>query len=95
MKSESTGIKAVFDAMETPENNISQKMEYSEQLEQPQLVIKEDKQEYIKVTVYIRPDQLASLEEFQVVERKKTGKRPSKMVLVREALDQWIEKYCK
>lgn len=92
MKSESTGIKAVFDAIETPENNIPEKIEYSAQSER---VLKEDKQEYIKVTVYIRPDQLASLEEFQVVERKKTGKRPSKMVLVREALDQWIQKNCK
>lgn len=92
MKSESTGIKAVFDAIETPENNTPQKEEY---LGQSQIALKKDKQEYIKVTVYIRPDQLASLEEFQVVERKKTSKRPSKMVLVREALDQWIEKNCK
>ncbi|KAF0248220.1 MAG: hypothetical protein FD167_2378 [bacterium] len=89
MKSESSGIKAVFDAVETPENENSQP---TKSLSQTQPEVKEQKQEYIKVTVYIRPDQLASLEEFQVMERKKTGKRPSKMILVREALDQWIEK---
>ncbi len=89
MKSESSGIKAVFDAVETPEDENSQP---AKSLSQTQPELKEEKQEYIKVTVYIRPDQLASLEEFQVMERKKTGKRPSKMILVREALDKWIEK---
>jgi hypothetical protein len=92
MKSESTGIKAVFDAMETPQDESSQP---AKPLSETQSEVKEEKQEYLKVTVYIRPDQLASLEEFQVMERKKTGKRPSKMILVREALDQWIEKNCK
>ena len=92
MKTESTGIKAVFDAMEISEGEPSQP---TKSLSETEPEIKEEKQEHLKVTVYIRPDQLASLEEFQVMERKKTGKRPSKMVLVREALDQWIEKNCK
>lgn len=90
MKTEGAGIKAVFDALDTAEDKVSVDKSSSSELE-----TKPEKEEFLKVTVYIRPDQLAELEEFQVRERKKTGKRPSKMILVREALDLWIEKYCK
>lgn len=91
MKSETTGIKAVFDAVEPPATE-DKNRQLKESSPEAEIETSDEKQEYIKVTVYIRPDQLASLEEFQVMERKKTGKRPSKMVLVREALDLWIEK---
>lgn len=46
-----------------------------------------------KVTMYIRPDQVAKVEEIQLSERQRTGKRPDKSDLIQEALDLLIQKY--
>lgn len=46
-----------------------------------------------KVTWYVRPDQVAAVEEIQFNERKRTGKKPDKSDLIQEALDLLIEKY--
>jgi len=46
-----------------------------------------------KVTLYVRPEQIMELEEIQLRERRRTGKRPDKSELVQEALDLLIEKY--
>jgi hypothetical protein len=48
-----------------------------------------------KVTLYVRPDQVMQLEEIQLQERRRTGKRPDKSDLVQEALDLLIQKYSK
>ncbi len=48
-----------------------------------------------KVTLYIRPDQVMRVEEIQLAERRRTGKRPDKSDLVQEALDLLIQKYSK
>jgi hypothetical protein len=89
METEAAGIKALFNSVESPQE------ERLDNYEKPAEEGKDGKEEFVKVTFYIRPDQLAELENYQLVERKRTGKRPSKMVLVREALDLWIEKNCK
>ncbi len=46
-----------------------------------------------KVTLYIRPEQVVALEQIQLAERLRTGKKPKKSELVQEALDLLIEKY--
>jgi hypothetical protein len=46
-----------------------------------------------KVTLYVRPDQVMKIEEIQLAERRRTGKRPDKSDLVQEALDLLIQKY--
>jgi len=48
-----------------------------------------------KVTLYVRPDQVLSVEEIQLEQRRRTGKRPDKSDLVQEALDLLIQKYSK
>lgn len=48
-----------------------------------------------KVTLYVRPEQVMHLEEIQLQERRRTGKRPDKSDLVQEALDLLIQKYSK
>lgn len=48
-----------------------------------------------KVTLYVRPDQVVQIEEIQLQERRRTGKRPDKSDLVQEALDLLIQKYSK
>ncbi len=46
-----------------------------------------------KVTLYVRPEQVLAIEEIQVAERRRTGKKPDKSDLVQEALDLLIAKY--
>ena len=46
-----------------------------------------------KVTVYVRPEQVLAVEEIQLAERKRTGRRKDKSDLYQEALDLLIEKY--
>jgi hypothetical protein len=46
-----------------------------------------------KVTLYVRPEQVLRLEEIQLEERRRTGRRPDKSDLVQEALDLLIERY--
>ncbi len=48
-----------------------------------------------KVTLYVRPDQVMSLEEIQLQQRRVTGKKPDKSDLVQEALDLLIQQYSK
>jgi hypothetical protein len=49
--------------------------------------------ESVKVTLYVRPDQIIGIETIQLQERKRTGIRPDKSKLVQEALDLLISKY--
>jgi hypothetical protein len=51
------------------------------------------KKSLAKVTLYLRPDQVESVEDIQHAERKRTGKKPDKSDLYQEALDLLIEKY--
>lgn len=46
-----------------------------------------------KVTLYIRPDQVVAIEQIQLAQRQKTGRKPDKSDLVQEALDLLAEKY--
>lgn len=46
-----------------------------------------------KVTLYIRPEQVIAIEQIQLAQRQRTGKKPKKSELVQEALDLLIEKY--
>jgi hypothetical protein len=46
-----------------------------------------------KVTLYVRPEQILKLEEIQLQERRRTGRRPDKSDLVQEALDLLIQHY--
>ena len=48
-----------------------------------------------KVTLYVRPEQVLGLEEIQLRERRRTGKKPDKSDLVQEALDLLIQRYSK
>jgi hypothetical protein len=52
-----------------------------------------ERQTLAKVTLYIRPDQVEAIEEIQLAQRRKTGKKPDKSDLVQEALDLLAEKY--
>ena len=47
----------------------------------------------IKTTVYLRPGQVEAVEEIQLQERKRTGKKPDKYALAQEAFDLLIRKY--
>lgn len=49
--------------------------------------------ELAKVTLYLRPDQVIAIESIQLQERKRTGSRRDKSVLVQEAIDLLIAKY--
>ena len=46
-----------------------------------------------KVTLYVRPEPVVKLEEIQLQERRRTGRRPDKSELVQQALDLLIERY--
>lgn len=46
-----------------------------------------------KVTFYVRPEQILKLEEIQLQERRRTGRRRDKSDLVQEALDLLIQRY--
>ncbi len=46
-----------------------------------------------KVTLYVRPDQVKTIERIQFQEWERTGKRPEKSTLVQEALDLLAAKY--
>lgn len=48
-----------------------------------------------KITLYIRPDQVTTIEEIQLSERKRTGQKPDKSDLIQEAIDLLVEKYTK
>ena len=47
----------------------------------------------IKTTVYLRPDQVEAIEEIQLQQRKRTGKKPDKYALAQEAFDLLSRKY--
>ncbi len=47
----------------------------------------------VKVTMYVRPEQVTAVEEIQFNERKRTGSKPDKSDLFQEALELLIEKY--
>lgn len=53
----------------------------------------EMKPKLAKVTMYVRTEQLLAVEEIQLNERKRTGKRLDKSDLYQEALDLLIAKY--
>jgi len=53
----------------------------------------EEKPKLAKVTLYIRPDQVMAIEDIQLAERKRTGKKPDKSDLIQEGLDLLIKKY--
>ncbi len=46
-----------------------------------------------KVTLYIRSDQVTAIEEIQLAERKRSGKKPDKSDLIQEAIDLLVAKY--
>lgn len=46
-----------------------------------------------KVTLYIRRDQIEAIEEIQLSQRKKTGKKPDKQDLIQEAVDMLVKAY--
>ncbi|MFY9224680.1 MAG: hypothetical protein WAQ98_18550 [Blastocatellia bacterium] len=62
---------------------------------------KEDSRDYnvskdpnlVKITVFIRNDQMADIEQIQVDERRRTGIKPDKYKLAQEAYDLLIQKY--
>jgi len=54
---------------------------------------REGKPETVRATFIIRADQPTSLEEIQLQERKRTGRKPEKSELVQEALDDLKIKY--
>jgi len=49
--------------------------------------------ELLKVTLYVRPDQIVGIEAIQLDARRRTGRRPDKSALVQEALDLLVSKY--
>jgi len=57
--------------------------------------VAEPRKKLEKVTLYVRPEQVMQIEEIQLEERRRTGKRPDKSDLVQEALDLLIQKYSK
>jgi hypothetical protein len=63
--------------------------------EAPALENQEPRKKLEKVTLYVRPEQVMQIEEIQLQERRRTGKRPDKSDLVQEALDLLIQKYSK
>ena len=46
-----------------------------------------------KVTLYIRSDQVTAIEEIQLAERKRSGKKPDKSDLIQKAIDLLVAKY--
>lgn len=50
-------------------------------------------QKPVKVTCYIRPEQVITLEQLQLAERQRTGKRRDKSELIQEALDLLFTQY--
>lgn len=46
-----------------------------------------------KITLYVRPEQVVKLEEIQLQERRRTGRRRDKSELVQEALDLLFQHY--
>lgn len=46
-----------------------------------------------KMTVYIPPEQYVSLEEIQLAELKRTGHKPDKSELFKEAIELLVRKY--
>lgn len=75
------------DAIITPTENLPERPEDNERAQEPASVA--------KMTVYVRPDQVLAIEEIQLAERKRTGKRKDKSDLVQEAFDLLIEKHRK
>lgn len=53
----------------------------SQMLEQP-----DSKPVRVKVTVYLQPDDVVAIDELQIAEFKKTGKKPEKSELVSRAI---------
>ena len=47
----------------------------------------------VKMTLYVRPDQVVALEQIQLNERVRTGTKPDKSDLIQEALDLLASKY--
>lgn len=47
----------------------------------------------VKVTLYIRRDQIEAIEEIQLAQRRKTGTKPDKQDLIQEAVDLLIKAY--
>lgn len=47
----------------------------------------------VKTTVYLRADQITAIEEIQLIERRRTGRKPDKYALAQEAFDLLIAKY--
>jgi hypothetical protein len=47
----------------------------------------------VKVTLYIRQDQIEAIEEIQLSQRKKTGRKPDKQDLIQEAVDLLVKAY--
>ncbi len=49
----------------------------------------------VRMTIFIRNDQMIDLEQIQVDERRRTGVKPDKYILAQEAYDLLIQKYKK
>lgn len=47
----------------------------------------------VKMTLYVRPDQVVALEQIQLNERVRSGTKPDKSELIQEALDLLASKY--
>lgn len=47
----------------------------------------------VKITIFIRKDQMIDVEQIQVDERRRTGNKPDKYKLAQEAYDLLIHKY--
>jgi hypothetical protein len=48
---------------------------------------KSDESKFVKATFYIRLDQVTTLEEIQLINRKETGVKTDKSELIRNAID--------
>jgi len=89
------GVDILFDS--TP--NLEPKREkLSSEIESPKI---EENKDYnvskdpslVKITIFIRNDQMVELEQIQVDERRRTGVKPDKYRLAQEAYDLLIQKY--
>ena len=88
------GVDILFDSTDSLEAKSQKPSDTS----QPS---KEDSKDYnvskdpnlIKITVFIRNDQMADIEQIQVDERRRTGTKPDKYKLAQEAYDLLIQKY--
>jgi hypothetical protein len=56
-------------------------------------VIEERAASLAKVTLYVRPEQVLAIEEIQVSERRRTGRKRDKSELIQEAIDLLIAQY--